>query len=284
MGHNQPMAANPLIIIRLREQALRAFLEPNPQSKASISHAIAQEDATNSVVIQSFQEARDYPPGRPARPALVHPAKVPRRSPQSLEGRAALLHAIAHIEFNAINLALDAVWRFDGMPDAYYREWALVAREEAYHFGLLRGHLQSLQTCADGSPQWDYGDFDAHDGLWAMCQRTQHDIVARMALVPRTLEARGLDASPALQGKLRQVGTPDALRAVEILEIILRDEVGHVAIGNRWFHWLCQRDGLDPVAHYALLCESHRVARLKPPFNLSARAQAGFTPSELAAL
>jgi uncharacterized ferritin-like protein (DUF455 family) len=215
-------------------------------------------------------------PGRPARPELVHPARVPRRSPFKPEGLAALLHAIAHIEFNAINLALDAAWRFEGMPRDFHLDWVRVAAEEAYHFGLL------VQLLADLGHA--YGDFAAHDNLWTMCTRTQDDGVARMALVPRTLEARGLDATPQIQERLRAVGSPMALRAVDVLEIILRDEVGHVAIGNHWYRWLCARDGLDPVAHYAVLAQRHDAPRLHPPFNRAAREQAGFSDDELALL
>jgi uncharacterized ferritin-like protein (DUF455 family) len=202
------------------------------------------------------------------------PAKdVPTRSPFTLEGRAALLHAIAHIEFNAINLALDAVWRFGGLPRDYYADWLRVASEEALHFTLLRNHLIALGH--------DYGGFDAHDGLWSMAQRTAHDLVARMALVPRTLEARGLDATPPLQAKLARAGDT---RAVEILDLILRDEIGHVAIGNRWYRWACERDGLDPVALYPQLVERHDAPRLRPPFNLGARRAAGFSDDEIAGL
>ncbi len=209
-------------------------------------------------------------PGRPARPRLVDPAQLPRRSPFTPDGRAALLHAVAHIELNAIHLALDAVWRFDGLPEAYYRDWLRVAGEEAHHFTLLREHLRSMGT--------DYGDFDAHDGLWQMTERTAGDLTARMALVPRTLEARGLDATPPMQDKLRRAGD---LRAVEILDVILRDEIGHVAVGNRWYRWCCARDGLDPMAHFALLARRHGAPRLKPPFNLDARRAAGFDEAEL---
>lgn len=213
-------------------------------------------------------------PGRPARPELLHHTAVARRSPATPEGRAVLIHAIAHIEFNAINLALDAIWRFGGMPDPFYRDWLRVAAEEAQHFRLLRDHLrQHLHH--------DYGDFPAHQGLWSMCEKTAHDIVARMALVPRTLEARGLDATPLIQHKLRSVGTPDALAAVQILDIILREEVGHVAIGNHWYGWLCERQGLDPVAHYAVLVERHEAPRPKPPLNEAARRAAGFSEAEM---
>jgi uncharacterized ferritin-like protein (DUF455 family) len=213
-------------------------------------------------------------PGRPPRPELIHPARVPRRSPFKPEGLAALLHAIAHIEFNAINLALDAAWRFDGMPREFYIDWLRVAAEEAHHFSLLREHLAALGM--------QYGELPAHDNLWAMCERTRDDVLARMALVPRTLEARGLDATPQIQEKLRKVGTPAAQRAVEILDVILRDEIGHVAIGNRWYRFLCEREGLDPVAHYPVLARRYDAPRLYPPFNEEARTTAGFTREELA--
>lgn len=212
-------------------------------------------------------------PGRPPRPRLLPPKQVPARSPFTPEGRAALLHAIAHIEFNAINLALDAVWRFPHLPAAYYGDWLRVAHEEALHFQLLAEHLASLGHA--------YGDFDAHDGLWLMAERTAGDVLARMALVPRTLEARGLDATPPLQAKLARAGDR---RAVEILEQILRDEVGHVAIGNHWFHWLCDRAGLAPVPAYQALASTHHAPRLRGPFNLGARRDAGFSEAELAAL
>ena len=204
---------------------------------------------------------------------MLRHTDVARRSPATPQGRAILIHAIAHIEFNAINLALDAVWRFDGMPRSYYADWILVAGEEARHFRLLRDHLRSQGH--------DYGVFPAHQGLWTMCEKTQHDILARMALVPRTLEARGLDATPQIQAKLRQVGTPDALAAVGILDIILRDEVGHVAIGNHWYRWLCERQGVDPEIHYGTLVKQYEAPRLKPPFNEAARRKAGFTDNEL---
>ena len=216
-------------------------------------------------------------PGRPAQPELIEPKRVPQRSVQSPEGLAGLIHAICHIEFNAINLALDAVWRFADMPEDFYRDWLRVAAEEAYHFSLLHGHLQTQLGHR-------YGDFPAHDGLWTMCAKTAHDITARMALVPRTLEARGLDATPLIQAKLRGVGTPDALAACDILDIILRDEVGHVAIGNRWYAWLCARQGLEPVAHYRVLARQYGAPRLKGPFNTDARRQAGVVDAELSAL
>ncbi len=257
-----------------RRRALEVLCIADPATKAAAARELfASLDPDTPI---DADEAFDEPPslpGRPEHPRLVPATAVPRRSPFTPEGRAALLHSIAHIEFNAINLALDAVWRFTGMPADYYRDWLRVAAEEALHYTLLADHLATLGHA--------YGDFDAHDGLWSMVLRTRHDIVARMALVPRTLEARGLDATPPLQAKLRKAG--DA-RAVEILDVILRDEIGHVAIGNRWYRRLCAQQGLDPVAHYTLLTRRHEAPRPRPPFNRAARAAAGFSDDEIAFL
>ncbi len=256
--------------MELRAEALRVLCLADPAAKADAARALPIEGRIDTAAVLEVTQPL---PGRPARPLLVAPKDVPQRSLATPAGRAALLHAIAHIEFNAINLALDAMWRFAGMPGAYYLDWLRVAQEEALHFTLLREHLRSLGL--------DYGDFTAHDGLWTMVERTRHDITARMALVPRTLEARGLDATPPLQAKLARVG--DA-RAVAILDVILRDEIGHVAVGNHWYHFLCDAQGLDAQAHYALLAQRHSAPRLRPPFNLPARRQAGFTAQELAHL
>jgi uncharacterized ferritin-like protein (DUF455 family) len=258
--------------MELRQAALHALLLADPSGKAAATRALHAQTgvALDAATVLHTDQAL---PGRPAKPALVHASAVARRSPFTLEGRAALLHAVAHIEFNAINLALDAVWRFAGMPDSYYRDWLQVAAEEALHFTLLSEHLATLGHA--------YGDFSAHDGLWEMTDKTAGDITARMALVPRTLEARGLDATPPMQARLCQAGDE---RAADILGIILRDEIGHVAIGNRWYRWLCARDGLDPNSHYAVLTERYAAPRLRPPFNESARRAAGFSEAEIAAL
>jgi uncharacterized ferritin-like protein (DUF455 family) len=269
-----------------REQALDILLEPDPARKAQQSRDLfngltdakcetstALDEAARQATLALNDRQQASMPGRPPLPHLVPAKQVPSRSPFTLEGRAALLHAICHIEFNAINLALDAVWRFPGMPQAFYVDWLRVAAEEAFHFTMLREHLQSLG--------FDYGDFDAHDGLWSMCEKTCDDIVARMALVPRTLEARGLDATPLIQDKLTRAGD---LRAVEILDVILRDEVGHVAIGNHWFHHLCQARGLDAATLYPTLVEEYEAPRLRPPFNEAARRAAGFTEEEMSFL
>ena len=257
----------------LRKLALMALLEPDSDKKVAITQYIPARAATISIAFDTLLHEPIGVPGCPPRPELRSHLNVPKRSPFTTEGLAALLHAVTHIEFNAINLALDAIWRFDGMPRNYYLDWLTVATEEAHHFSLLRTHLQSMG--------YEYGDFPAHTGLWDMTEKTKTDVLARMALVPRTLEARGLDATPPMQAKLRKVATPDALKAVEILDIILHDEIGHVAIGNHWYRHLCAQRGLDPVAHYAVLARQYNAPRIKGPLNLDARRKAGFEEVEL---
>jgi uncharacterized ferritin-like protein (DUF455 family) len=261
--------------MEIRSRAWSAFCLTDPLHKMHAVQFLGLEAPGLAIDNQARFESPAQP-GRPVHPTLVHPQAVERRSPFTPEGHAALIHSIAHIEFNAINLALDALWRFDSMPSAYYLDWLRVAQEEAKHFSLLSAHLNSVG--------YEYGAFTAHDGLWTMCDNTKHDIVARMALVPRTLEARGLDATPIIQAKLRKVGTPEALGAVSILDVILAEEVGHVAIGNHWYHWLCRRDALDPYAFYAQAALQYGAPRLKPPFNVLARKHAGFSDAEIAAL
>jgi len=209
-------------------------------------------------------------PGRPTKPELVQPRELPRRSIHSLEGRAALLHAICHIEFNAINLALDAVYRFRDMPLQYYLDWISVAKEEAYHFSLLNEYLIELG--------FSYGDFFAHNGLWEMAVDTDHDVLVRMALVPRVLEARGLDVTPGIMKKFSSVNDT---RANEILEIIQKDEIGHVEIGSYWFRFCCERKGVDHDETFRILLQQYLKSSIKKPINYDARLQAGFSQEEL---
>ncbi len=257
--------------MELRAHALTLLCLSDPVLKAAATREL-QARALAGAALDTLREIAEPEgvPGRPARPLLVAPRQLARRTPFTLEGRAALLHAVAHIEFNAINLALDAVWRFAAMPREYYLDWLRIAAEEALHFTLLREHLSSLKHA--------YGDFDAHDGLWAMTHATRHDIVARMALVPRTLEARGLDATPPMRARFAQAGDH---RAAEILGVILRDEVTHVFAGNHWFRWLCARDSVDSIATYREMARRYRAPRLRRPFNLEARRAAGFSAEEL---
>lgn len=259
----------------LRSSALRWLCETDVALKAAGVKTLAQAWGRGDLALDTDArfEAQRAIPGRPVRPELVPPLSVRHRSMRTVEGRAALIHALAHIEFNAINLALDAIWRFAGLPRAYYADWLQVASEEALHFSLLSEHLQTQGFC--------YGDFPAHNSLWDMAEKTVGDVLSRIALVPRTLEARGLDASPPVRAKLAQAGDN---AAAAILDIILRDEIGHVAIGNRWYHWLCESRGLEPVATYAVLVEQYKAPPLRGPFNLEARRAAGFSETELAAL
>ncbi len=209
-------------------------------------------------------------PGRPQEPTLVSVSQLKRRKLSSEAGRATLIHAIAHIEFNAINLALDAVYRFQEMPYEYYTDWLQVASEEAYHFSLLRKRLQQMGH--------DYGDMPAHNGLWESCIKTEHDVMVRMALVPRVLEARGLDVTPGMMKKLQSVGDQ---QTVDILKIILRDEIGHVRIGSRWFHYCCDQRQIEPESTFIRLIEEYMDGFLRGPFYQEARLQAGFSEREL---
>ena len=237
----------------LRRAALHWLSEQHPALKSEGVTGLAQAWQRGEVMLatDAVLITQKIIPGRPALPALVSPLLVKHRAMHTVEGRAALIHALAHIEFNAINLALDAVWRFPDMPRDYYADWLHVAAEEALHFSLLSKHLQTQG--------FQYGEFPAHNSLWEMAEKTQDDILARIALVPRTLEARGLD-------------------------IILRDEIGHVAIGNRWYGWLCAERGLDPIQTYASLAAQYKAPPLRGPFNLAARRAAGFSEAELVAL
>ncbi|QDC43683.1 ferritin-like domain-containing protein [Methylophilus medardicus] len=260
----------------LRTLALQALTLCDPTQKCAQTLSLWETAGAGTLLLDPtrlIQAQAAQIPGRPAKPTLVPPKHLQRRAMNTAEGRAALIHALAHIEFNAINLALDAVWRFTDMPLDFYRDWLQVAKEEAYHFSLLRTHLQTLG--------FDYGDFDGHNSLWEMVEKTQSDVLARMALVPRTLEARGLDAAPPLKQKLSQAGDH---AAAAILDIILRDEIGHVAIGNRWFQFLCDQRGLDIVVTFERLRQQYQAPTLRPPFNMEARKLAGFSDIELAYL
>ena len=240
--------------------AARACLEAStPDSKPAATFAAAAAFARGEL---GTPEAAPAPepiamPGRPECPGLVHPRHLPRRGFGTPEGRAAFIHAVAHIEFNAIDLAWDAVYRFRGLPAQYYADWVAVAHDEARHFTLLRARL------------------------WEMAEKTAHDGLARMALVPRVLEARGLDVTPAMIVKLRECG--DDATAL-ILELILREEIAHVAAGSRWFRWHCEQRGVEPRSTFRALLREYAGGVLHPPFNYAARAEAGFDEDELAAL
>lgn len=247
------------------------LVEADVDAKIQQTHDIARRWQRNAYLLDhdapllSVLEA-----GRPDQPHLVHPRELPKRGLGTQKGRVAMMHAIAHIEFNAINLALDAVHRFRDMPREYYRDWLRVADEEARHFSMVRDYL-----CRHNH---NYGDFDAHNGLWGMAEKTATDVLERMALVPRVLEARGLDVTPGIIEKLKQAEDTDA---VAILKVIYAEEIGHVKIGTRWFRHVCTERGLvsDPTFHELL--HKHFPNGLHGPFNLGARNQAGFSEGEM---
>ena len=249
-----------------------ALLEREPVAKCDLVAGILA-DWHAGILLASPESSPALPisdAGRPELPELVPPEALPRRDPRTEEGRAALAHALAHIEFTAINLALDAAYRFRELPERYHSDWLTVAAEEAQHFLLLQNHLYRLGHA--------YGDFPAHGGLWDMAVKTADDPLARMALVPRLLEARGLDATPPIRAKFKAAGD---MEMVEILRRIERDEVTHVAIGDRWFRFLCSERRLSPESTFQQLVRQFRAPWPKPPFNVAARLTAGFSEAEL---
>ena len=256
----------------IHQAAFAALMLSGADEKcAAVSQLLADWRGGRLVVLPAKDDPEPVSaPGRPDRPLLVPVRQVPRRRVTTAEGRAAMLHAIVHIEFNAINLALDCVHRFRALPTRFHEAWLEVAAEEALHFVMLRERLRAAG--------FDYGDFDAHDGLWDMACRTAHDPLERMALVPRVLEARGLDATPVIIAKLAAVGDHDSIR---VLERILHDEVGHVALGDHWFRRLCESRGLAPEPTYLALLERFGVPLPRPPLNEAARRAAGFAEEEL---
>jgi uncharacterized ferritin-like protein (DUF455 family) len=256
------------------QQAERCLYCDDPLQKCRITDALVRALNAGRVSFEASGTPRAVAePGRPAKPRLVAPRELARRRPGTIEGRAALLHSIAHIEFNAINLAWDAVYRFREMPRDFYTDWARVAGEEALHFRLLCERMQDFG--------YAYGDFDAHNGLWESACDTAHDPLVRMALVPRVLEARGLDVTPGIMQRLQESGDH---ASVAVLEIILRDEIGHVEIGTRWFRYLCTQRGLDAERTFIDLLDRYMKGRVRGPFHSEARRQAGFNEREMADL
>lgn len=253
--------------LSFRDDLLAALVEPDPDRKCAAVAALRFDGAP----LHGAAEADPRVPGRPQRPELIRPRDVPNRGLGTIEGRAALCHAVAHIEFNAINLALDAAWRFGDLPAGYYADWLSVAQDEARHFLAMRQRLRELGS--------DYGALPAHNGLWEAAEKTAHDVLVRMACVPRVLEARGLDVTPNMIHRLRELRDADT---IAVLEVILDEEVRHVEIGSRWFRWCCQQRGLDPTPTFKKLLAENGVL-LRPPFNHEARTRAGFLPEELGA-
>lgn len=253
------------------EAVYACLIESNLEQKISLVATLQQNWELSCFDFTPTPEIHRVPDaGRPERPELVPPKDLPRRGLGTREGHAALIHSIAHIEFNAVNLALDALYRFQNMPKSYYQDWLGVATEESYHFQMIREHLYHLG--------FEYGDFKAHNGLWVTTYETDHCPRVRMALVPRTLEARGLDVTVPMMKKLRAIGDK---RGVEILKILLRDEIGHVEVGTRWFRYLCNVEGLNPFNEFVAIVQRYFHGDLRGPFNFEARAEAGFSEEEI---
>lgn len=253
------------------QAAHACLMERDVEQKIVLGNRAQQAWLAGQLTTDSQEPAHTISvPGRPSRPELVAPRDLPRRGMTTGEGRAALIHSLCHIEFNAINLAWDAVYRFRQMPPDFYTDWISVGIEEAYHFSLLRDHLRQMG--------YDYGDFPGHNGLWEMALKTDFDPMVRMALVPRVLEARGLDVTPGIMAKLSEAGDE---QAVAILRIIHRDEVGHVEIGSRWFNQQCRARGLPAFETFGQLISQYMKGRLKGPFDREARRLAGFSEAEL---
>ncbi len=255
----------------LRSRAIEALGNPDLDRKTALARETARLWFERKIALRSPSDPTiPDRPGRPARPVLVPPTQVKNRGVGSVKARIALLHALAHIELNAVDLALDIVARFTTqyVPRSFFDGWMQVADEEAKHFLMVRNRLRELGA--------DYGDLNAHDGLWQAAHSTRDSLTARLAVVPLILEARGLDVTPSLQIKLKEAGDHES---AAVLSVIYEDEKGHVAIGAKWFRFLCSREKRDPAVAFQQLVRAHFRGPLKPPFNDLARAAAGLTPS-----
>lgn len=258
----------------LYRRAEAAILERDARAKCEQTRRLLQDWRQGGLARDAVSPILPIDdPGRPALPQLVDPRNLPRRSFSSEEGRLRLLHAFAHIEFNAVNIALDAVYRFREVPERYIGDWLGVATEEAEHYTMLETELRRRGSF--------YGALSAHGGLWDMVCKTRDNLLHRIALVPRVMEARGLDVTPGMVERFRQFGDP---AAAEILEVIYRDEIGHVRIGNYWYRELCRQQGLEPMSTFKTLIDEYLGESLRGPFNWSARIEAGFESAELEAL
>lgn len=248
------------------EAALRVLSTAGPTAKVAAALAAAENWRSGKLLMDEGALAVPDRPARPDRPELRDPGAMPKRSARGAAGRIAMMHAIAHIEFNAIDLAWDMVARFGPRVGdrAFIDDWVRVGGEEATHFALVRRRLNALHA--------DYGDLPAHDGLWQAALDTADSVLARLAIVPLVLEARGLDVNPQMAAKFREGGDEESAAA---LDVILRDEVGHVAAGMRWFSTLCTKSDQDPLSTFHALVAERFKGALKPPFNEAAREQAG---------
>jgi uncharacterized ferritin-like protein (DUF455 family) len=243
----------------------------DPVEKVARAKAVSHAWGRGTLTLTVMSAPLDMPerPGRPPRPLLMPPRSMPKRSTGGLKGRFALLHSLAHIELNAVDMTWDLIGRFtrESMPKAFFDDWVQVGLEEACHFELVSQRLNELGGF--------YGELDAHDGLWQAAQATAHDLLARLAIVPLVLEARGLDVVPSMIDNLRHAGDE---RSADVLEVIYRDEKRHVATGMRWFLHQCAKLRQAPEPTFQALVRAHFRGSVKPPFNDRARAEAGLTP------
>ncbi len=256
----------------LAERAVEVLTTADGRTKAALTHRHAADWRASRAAGAPLPLGRAEPPLRPARPEkpeLLPPRDVPRRRPGSPQGRIALLHALAHIELNAVDLHWDVIARFTDhpMPPGFYDDWVQAADDEAKHFNLICDCLEAMGS--------HYGALPAHAGMWRAAEDTVGDLMGRLAVVPMVLEARGLDVSPAMIELFRKTGETRALAA---LEVIYAEEVAHVAYGSKWFNWLCGREGSDPKDVFHALVRRYFHGGLKPPFNVEKRAEAGLPP------
>jgi uncharacterized ferritin-like protein (DUF455 family) len=260
------------MIQSLAEMAVEVLTTAEGRAKAALSRRHAASWQAARAAGRPLPIGRASPPDFPARPEkpdLLPPREVPRRRPGSPQGRIALLHALAHIELNAVDLHWDIIARFTDqpMPLGFYDDWVKAADEESKHFTLLSDVLEGMGSY--------YGALPAHAGMWRAASDTAEDLPGRLAVVPMVLEARGLDVTPGMIEIFRKAGEAPALAA---LEVIYAEEVGHVAYGSKWFNWLCGRAGEDPKEAFHALVRRYFHGALKPPFNEEKRAEAGLPP------
>lgn len=256
----------------LAQMAVDVLQTANGRKKTALSRQYAAQWQTARTAGSEVTIGSAVPPdmpARPHRPSLLNPRDVPRRKPGTPEGRVAILHAVAHIELNAVDLHWDLIARFTDtkMPIGFYDDWVKAADEESKHFNLMCDCLE-----ASGS---HYGALDAHAGMWRAAEDTASDFMGRLAVVPMVLEARGLDVTPGMIKIFKQAKDQ---QAIDALEVIYSEEVHHVAYGSKWFHFLCGRHELDPTGVFHDLVRRYFHSDLRPPFNEEKRAEAGIPP------
>ena len=258
--------------MELRAHCLKALASTDLNKKLNQVKVIYESFKSHQMTIDSKVDIQHtyHLPGAPLTPQIVPPRFVEKRSTSTEQGKLIFVHALAHIEFSAINLALDIIWRFKDLPDQFYSDWLQIAYEEHLHFNLLNDYLKKFDL--------SYGSFNAHNSLWEMADRTRHDLIHRLALIPRTMEARGLDVTPPIIEKFKQQKDDDI---AAILQIIFEEEIRHVSIGNIWYRWACKAQKLAPHETYKNLLKTYDIELNYEKLNKEARYKAGFLKEEL---